>query len=758
MAFTHLFMGAVLLALQAPEGTVRGAVLDAATGQPLAGALVVLTDLDRAATTDARGRYRFRNVPPGPQHLSARFLGYARRTVHALVPRDGELEITIALTAVPVRLATVEVRPVVTVRGTDPPRIDDLSDRSMSIAAIRNHPLLAEPDVLEAVGGGEVAIDPEVPSGVHLRGAPADQTAYLLDGFPVFSPHHAAGMFGAFNPDAVDEVAIWSTSMSPEFTAVLGGVVGALTRRPGARMSGRGSVSATQARATVDGKLGSWPVAYMLSERTGFPGLLASTRDASHIKGESGDRLATVEGTLAMGSLRALYYESFNEISAASDTLPAGANARNAFEWESRTIGVEWRRERGGVTAGMRGWIASGSSDALWRPDTASVERWESGRRDAGATASLEHRGGASATSVALRLERSHTVLALDRRSKDEPDKASGMRELLGATSRIATLFVRHERPLGYRFKLLADGTAARTGGATYLSPGVAVSWTPGDRFTIYGAYARRHQFAQSLRNDESLVRAIFPAEPFMGAGAPGIPVAHGDQLVLSASTLPRSYLRLTAQGYTRRSGGLVLAAATTDQPFTLGDLQTGSSVSRGASIEASVSGQRYAALASYGWQRTRVVHDAGRYAPHYAAAHRLDAGIIAFPATTFSLRVGVTGITGRTSTPAQGALEWESCNLLDLGCEFGGSPQTRPDEVGAAELPPYLRLDIGARKHWHVRALQRDFSLALFGTVTNVVGRANTLAYTIDNSTGQQRLLEMRPLAPLVVGVDWQF
>jgi hypothetical protein len=737
---------------------VSGAVLDAATGQPLAGALVVLSDLDRAATTDARGRYGFRNVPPGPQHLSARFYGYAPRTVHALVPRDGELEITVALTAVATRLATVEIRPRVAVRGTDPARVDDFSDRSMSIAAIRNHPLLAEPDVLEAIGGGEVAIDPELPSGVHLRGASADQTAYLLDGFPVFSPYHAAGMFGAFNPDAVDEIAIWSASMSPEFAAVLGGVVGALTRRPGARMSARGSVSATQARATVDGQLGSWPVGYMLSERTGFPGLLASTRDASHIKGESGDRLATVEGTLAMGSLRALYYESFNEISAASDTLPARRPARNAFEWESRTMGGEWRRQRGGMTAEVRGWIASGSSEALWRPDTALVERWESARRDAGAMASLDYRTGASFTSVALRLERSRTVSTLDRRREEEPGNASGMRELLGASSRIATLFVRHERPLGNRFTLLTEGSAARTGGATYLSPGVAVNWMPGDRFKISGAYAARHQFAQSLRNDESLVRAIFPAEPFVGAGAPGIPVAHGDQIVLSASVLPRTYLRLTAQGYARRSGGLVLVAAATDQPFTLGDFQTGSSVSRGASIEASVSGQRYAALASYGWQHTRVEHDAGHYAPHYAAAHRLDAGIVAFPATTFSLRFGVTGITGRTSTPARGALEWESCNLLDLGCEFGGSPQTRPSDLGARGLPPYLRMDIGARKHWHIRARQRDLALTLFGTVTNVVGRANTLAYTIDNSTGQQRPIEMRPLAPLVVGLDWQF
>ena len=33
-------------------------------------------------------------------------------------------------------------------------------DRRLSMAAVRNHPLLAEPDVLQALGGGEVFLSP----------------------------------------------------------------------------------------------------------------------------------------------------------------------------------------------------------------------------------------------------------------------------------------------------------------------------------------------------------------------------------------------------------------------------------------------------------------------------------------------------------------------------------------------------------------------------------------------------------------------
>jgi hypothetical protein len=47
---------------------------------------------------------------------------------------------------------------------------------------------------------------------------------------------------------------------------------------------------------------------------------------------------------------------------------------------------------------------------------------------------------------------------------------------------------------------------------------------------------------------------------------------------------------------------------------------------------------------------------------------------------------------------------------------------------------------------------------VALFGTVTNVFGRQNVLTYSWSPTTGEYAPVEMRPLAPLVVGLDWRF
>ena len=102
--------------------------------------------------------------------------------------------------------------------------------------------------------------------------------------------------------------------------------------------------------------------------------------------------------------------------------------------------------------------------------------------------------------------------------------------------------------------------------------------------------------------------------------------------------------------------------------------------------------------------------------------------------------------------------LEWEACQLLDQGCEFGGSPDHTGEPLGGTTLPTYLCVDVGLRKHWHARLAGRDELIAAFGSVTNVLGAGNVLTYGPDPVTGVRVPLEMHPRAPLVVGMDLRF
>ena len=161
--------------------------------------------------------------------------------------------------------------------------------------------------------------------------------------------------------------------------------------------------------------------------------------------------------------------------------------------------------------------------------------------------------------------------------------------------------------------------------------------------------------------------------------------------------------------------------------------------------------------LASYGWQRVQLDYNDSSYTPAYGTTQVLELGAIVFPSATSSIRVGFTGAFGRRSTGVTGAFEWEACNLLDQGCEFGGSPQTE-DALGTTTLPAYARIDLGVRRHWHLRMVGRDVMLAAYGTLTNLLGRSNVLTTATDPATGRRTPIEMRPRAPLVVGLDWRF
>ena len=230
------------------------------------------------------------------------------------------------------------------------------------------------------------------------------------------------------------------------------------------------------------------------------------------------------------------------------------------------------------------------------------------------------------------------------------------------------------------------------------------------------------------------------------------------DQGVLAADYRPSAGVRLRIQAYDRGFDRLLLVAPRAGEPFATSGFVVGSGASRGMSLDAAVSSRRFGAFASYGMQSVRRAYGDSSYVPGHGATHLLEGGVTAFPTATLSIRLGAAGAFGRRTTAASGGLEWESCNLLDRGCEFRGSPHLGSEPLGAAPLPSYFRVDIGVRKHWRVGIGGRDGVIALFATITNVFDRKNVLTYSREPATGALTPVELRPRAPLVIGLDWRF
>lgn len=101
------------------ETGLEGVVTDRDTTLPIAGAAVSIEGLNLGVVTDSAGRYRLRDIPPGPQVLSVEMIGYAAARVRLAMPTAGVMELDVALATSPLRLEgiTVTADPVSRARG-----------------------------------------------------------------------------------------------------------------------------------------------------------------------------------------------------------------------------------------------------------------------------------------------------------------------------------------------------------------------------------------------------------------------------------------------------------------------------------------------------------------------------------------------------------------------------------------------------------------------------------------------------------------
>ncbi|WP_298917014.1 TonB-dependent receptor [uncultured Algimonas sp.] len=84
--------------LDAETGVITGQVVDQFSGQPLAGAIVLIEGLGRTESTDTRGFYRFSAAPAGQYSLSVNYLGADFQSQRVSVSSGEETQANFSLT------------------------------------------------------------------------------------------------------------------------------------------------------------------------------------------------------------------------------------------------------------------------------------------------------------------------------------------------------------------------------------------------------------------------------------------------------------------------------------------------------------------------------------------------------------------------------------------------------------------------------------------------------------------------------------
>ncbi|MBK8233566.1 MAG: carboxypeptidase regulatory-like domain-containing protein [Candidatus Eisenbacteria bacterium] len=392
----RIWVALFCLAIEARAAELSGRVIDAEQALPLTGAFLSLPDASRSVLTDPQGGYRITDLEPGMYRVVARHVGYATQVFQALVPETGAVEITVALRPESIPLEGIEVHGQVPLRSLDPASGVLFPERGLSAAEVRHHPLLSEPDLLQALGGGEVRVDPEAPTGLSVRGGASDQIAYLVDGIPIRNPQHAGGTFSALNPDVVARIDLRSVAPRAEDPSAASGVVAVETHEPGAEPRVRGAASNTQARIAVDGPLGR--VGMLLGARVTFPGLVPRKSAATYLRGEGADWLAKFALLIARGKLRLLSYGNEDEVSVALSNPEFNGGVqpgRNLLAWDGNSHGLIWSRTAGSSSLSLRAWAARSDASAHWTGADSLTQRLVTSSREIGLGGQYETvRGG----------------------------------------------------------------------------------------------------------------------------------------------------------------------------------------------------------------------------------------------------------------------------------------------------------------------------------------------------------------------------
>lgn len=209
-------------AFQAPDavGGIVGTVVDAATGEPLSRANVLLAEASTGTATSPTGQFSFSDVLAGPHQLVVTHVGYRVGIDSVWVPSAGRQSVRVSL----------EPKPLL----AEPLVIDGLQQRLPSSrlgqseqapTALNEVTGAGTPDVIQSVGR-QVGVALNRPRAeLHVQGSGAGEHVTLLDGAPVREPVSLGGLLSAFSPLALGRVTTHKAGFPARHGSYTAGVI-----------------------------------------------------------------------------------------------------------------------------------------------------------------------------------------------------------------------------------------------------------------------------------------------------------------------------------------------------------------------------------------------------------------------------------------------------------------------------------------------------------------------------------------------------
>ncbi|MEN8155582.1 MAG: TonB-dependent receptor [Bacteroidota bacterium] len=258
---------------------VSGYVRDAATGEELIGANVIIMETGSGTVTNTYGYYAL-SVDQGSYTLICSYIGYV--TVNLPLNLDREMELSIDLVESAQELEEVTI--TAEAGNANITRVETGSVR-LPIQSIRKIPaFMGEVDVIKAIQLlPGVQVTSEGSSGFSVRGGTPDQNLILLDEATVYNASHLMGFFSVFNNDAIKDVKLYKGDIPASSGGRLASLLD-IRMKDGnnKQFSATGGIGSISSRLTLEGPLFNKRASFLLSGRRTYADIfLAFAKDSA---------------------------------------------------------------------------------------------------------------------------------------------------------------------------------------------------------------------------------------------------------------------------------------------------------------------------------------------------------------------------------------------------------------------------------------------------------------------------------------------
>lgn len=312
---------------------LSGYIKDGKTGEPIAGASVYIENPRIGSNTDQNGYYTI-SLPRGKHLLNIQSLGIRDLKKQVLLYSDGKLSIDATTSIMSLKKVTISSQKMSNIRGTV------MGVQKLDIKTVKQVPVVfGEADVLRVVTllPGVKTVG-EASTGLNVRGGSSDQNLILFNDATIYNPSHFFGMFSAFNPELINSVELYKSTIPANYGGRLASVLDINSKEGNKKeVTGSAGIGLLTSRLNIEGPIEKNKSSFILGGRSTYSNWLFNLLPDEYKNSKANFYDLNLMLTNQIDKNNTLYFTGY--ISQDQFNL----NSDTAYGYGNKNISVKWK-------------------------------------------------------------------------------------------------------------------------------------------------------------------------------------------------------------------------------------------------------------------------------------------------------------------------------------------------------------------------------------------------------------------------------